>query len=360
MKCSICKVLLLSVFVLLAPSGAVFAGKDGPSGQGEAPGISVSSVGYAACQGLISYGGKTFALWLAGSNPATATALLVGVAGGQIAGIGFEQVARYLKSKNITPPAVEETQALIEDFEVMDIDEEDYDDIPEIRIGENGETAAYDSSGNIVNVGVFDLDNIDDSDDSDDDIPEIHIDENGEMAAYDQNGAEVAIGVIEEQEELGVLAQAGYIESVQQFAQYTLLNFVRGLPRMGATMIPGAIASAVANMLGGSSVGAAMAAASNAAASNLTGQVYDLNVINVVVLNEDPEPIDIDSFEFFEVEEEEVISENNNNDNVEVITMPVVPLIEEQFELLNINNNNEAEQLPATRFSIIGSLSKFF
>lgn len=359
MKRSIYKVLLLSVFVLLVPSGAVFAGKGGPSGQGKEPGISVSSVGYAAYQGLISYGGKTFALWLAGSNPATATALLVGIAGGKIAGMGFEQVTRYLKSQNITPPSAEEIQALIEEFEVMDIDEENYDDIPEIRIGEDGEVAAYDSNGNIVNVSVFDFDNIDDLDDSDEDIPEIHIDENGEMAAYDQNGAEVAIGVIEEQEELGVLAQAGYIDSVQQFAQYTFLNFVRGLPRMGATMIPGAIASAVANMLGGSSVGAMMAAASNAAASNLTGQVYDLNVINVVVLSDDPEPIDIDSFEFLDIGEGEGVA--NNNNNVEVITMPVVSLIEEQFELLSINdNNNEVEQLPATRFSIIGSLSKFF
>lgn len=201
------------------------------------PSIDVSKVGYAACRGLVSYGGKVFAVWLAGTNPLSATVLLVGIAGGQVGGRGFDAVAQYLESRNITPPTEAGLEELMDEF--VEIEEE-----PITEIGE---------------------------------------DENGEMVALDENRVPVEVEFLPEYREPEALT---YVQWFGRMAYNALgtgyqgaVGVVNQLPRMGAATITGTLAGTIGQMVGGD----VLATAANAAVNNLAGQVYD--GIEVVVLN---------------------------------------------------------------------------
>ena len=201
------------------------------------PSIDVSEVGYAACRGLVSYGGKVFAVWLAGTNPLSATVLLVGIAGGQVGGRGFDAVAQYLRSQDITPPTEAEIEELMDEF--VEVEEEP---IAEIGEDENGEMVALDENGMPVEVAF---------------LPEYR---EPEALTYVQWFGRMAYDVVD----------AGYQGAV---------GIVNQLPRMGAATITGSLAGMVGQMLGGE----VLATAANAAVNNLAGQVYD--GIEVVVLD---------------------------------------------------------------------------
>ena len=201
------------------------------------PSIDASAVGYAACRGLVSYGGKVFAVWLAGSNPAGAVVLLVGIAGGQVGGRGFDMVAQYLRSQDITPPTEAEIEEFMEGF--VHIDEE-----PILEIGE----------------GV-----------------------NGEMVAFDEAGVQVEPELLTEDQEPEVLTYGQWLRRMTRNAldmgYQGALGVVNQLPRMGAATLTGTLAGTIGQMIGGD----VLATALNAGVNNLAGQVYD--EVEVVVLN---------------------------------------------------------------------------
>ena len=229
--------------------------------------VSVSSVGYAACRGLITYGGKTFAVWLAGSNPATATVLVIGLVGSQVAGYGFDRVSDYLRSQDIPPPAPltdEEIEAII--------------------------------------ANEF-----------------VHMTDNIELTPEDEE----VLRIVYEPEL--VRPEPTYL---QRFARYTYNtgvdvydrgveitgNLIEGLPRMGATVIPGTLAGMVMQLVGGN-IGSVIA---NAAVNNIAGQVYDANV---TVINRENLEVNV----------------IQNNDNIDD-TPPSVEIHDEFFNVVILDD----------------------
>jgi len=234
-----CALIVSSGFLLVFDAQAVrplIAEQGGADLALPAPSVDVSKVGYAACRGLVCSGGKMFAVWLAGSNPAGAVVLLVGIAGGQVGGRGFDAVARYLESQDITPPTEAEINELMDEF--VEIDEEP--------------------------------------------IVEIEEDENGEMVALDENGMPVELELLPVDQEPEALTYGQWFRRMAYNALDTgyqgAVGVVNQLPRMGAATLTGTFAGTIGQMVGGN----VLATALNAGANNLAGQLYD--EIEVVVL----------------------------------------------------------------------------
>lgn len=78
-------------------------------------------------RGLSTYGGKTFAVYMLGANPATATIVLVGLGASQISGRGFDKFVDYLYATKPEFKEITDIERFIEDDFAMvnDGDKED-------------------------------------------------------------------------------------------------------------------------------------------------------------------------------------------------------------------------------------------
>lgn len=84
--------------------------------------ISYQEAGLATLKAVTSLGGKQCAIWLLGTNPATATVLIVGLGAGMAAGYGFDAVKAYVLAQPADKFLENQQEILEDDFVLVEDD----------------------------------------------------------------------------------------------------------------------------------------------------------------------------------------------------------------------------------------------